>query len=93
MRRVWAVLFLLVIFAVGLGFYRGWFAVSRPASDTGSNEVNITLSADPDKMKQDAQAVQDKAAGLTGGATADDKAGSQVEDQANDDDVVESRDR
>jgi hypothetical protein len=65
---------------VGLGFYRGWFALSRPAADSGSNKVNINLSADPEKMKQDAKMVTDKATALTGGVRKDTKADGQAND-------------
>ena len=79
MKKLGAVLIVLAILVVGLGFYRGWFALSRPASDAGSNKVNINLATDPDKMKQDAQAVKDKATELTGGVTEDVKADGQAE--------------
>ena len=78
MRRLSAVLVVIAILVVGLGFYRGWFAVSRSVPDDGSNKVNINLAADPDKMKQDAAMVKDKATGLTGGVTEDVKADGQA---------------
>ena len=71
MKRLGAVLAAIAIIVVGLGFYRGWFAVSRSASDAESNKVNINLAADPDKMKQDAEMVKDKATELTGRVKAD----------------------
>jgi cell division protein FtsX len=80
MKKLSAVLVVLAILVVGLGFYRGWFALSRPASDAGSNKVNINLATDPDKMKQDAQAVKDKATELTGGVSEDVKADGQAND-------------
>ena len=80
MKKLGAVLAVLVILVVGVGFYRGWFALSRPASDAESNKVNINLAADPDKMRQDAQAVKDKATELTGGVTEDVKADGQAND-------------
>jgi hypothetical protein len=80
MKKLSAALAVLAILVVGLGFYRGWFALSRPASDAGSNKVNINLATDPDKMKQDAQAVKDKATELTGGVTEDVKADGQAND-------------
>src|SRR3954454_6014312 len=58
----------ITILVIGLGFYRGWFTLSRPAAGPGSNNVNINLAANPDKMKQDAKLVKDKASTLTGGA-------------------------
>jgi hypothetical protein len=80
MRRLSAVLVVIAIVVIGLGFHRGWFALSRPASDAGSNKVNINLAADPEKMKQDAAIVKDKATGLTGGVTDDVKADGQASD-------------
>ena len=80
MRRLSVVLVAIAILVVGLGFYRGWFAVSRSAPDDGSNKVNINLAADPDKMKQDAETVKDKATELTGGVTDDVKADGQASD-------------
>jgi len=79
MKKLGAVLAVLAILFVGVGFYRGWFALSRPA-DAGSNKVNINLATDPDKMKQDAQALKDKATELTGGVTEDVKADGQAND-------------
>jgi hypothetical protein len=80
MSALRTVLIVLVVLVVGLGFYRGWFALSRPAPDAGSNTVNVNLATDPDKMKQDAQAVKEKATELTGGVTDDNKADGQVDD-------------
>ena len=68
MKRRSAVLIAIAILVVGLGFYRGWFALSRPAPDAGSNKVNINLTLDPDKVKQDAETVKGKTAEFTGQA-------------------------
>jgi hypothetical protein len=73
-----AVLIAIAILVVGLGFYRGWFALSHPAPDAGSNKININLATDPDKMKQDAEMVTGKATELTGGVTDDVKADGQA---------------
>ena len=80
MKKLSAVLIAIAILVVGLGFYRGWFALSRPAADAGSNKVNINLATDPDKMKQDAKMVKDKATELTGGVKDDVKADGQAND-------------
>jgi len=66
-KNMFAVLIVLVLLVVGLGFYRGWFALSSPA-DKGSNKVNVNLTMDGNKMQEDAQAVQNKTAELTGQA-------------------------
>jgi hypothetical protein len=78
MRKLAAVLFAISILVVGLGFYRGWFALSSSTPAAGSNKVNINLATDPDKMKQDAQMVSDKATELTGGVTDGVKADGQA---------------
>ena len=79
MKKLSAVLIVVAVLVVGLGFYRGWFALSRSATDAGST-VNINLATDTDKMKQDAALVKDKATGLTGGVTDDVKADGQQAD-------------
>ena len=86
MKKLSAVLIAIAILVVGLGFYRGWFTLSRPAADAGSNTININLATDPDKMKQDAEMVKDKATELTGGV----KDGVKADGQAND--IVKSND-
>jgi hypothetical protein len=62
--RFVTILFVLIVCLVGIGFYRGWFALSRSGPDTGSGKVNINLTVDPDKAKQDAEQVKDKVTGL-----------------------------
>jgi hypothetical protein len=80
MKKFITVVTVLVILIVGVGFFRGWFALSRPAPEAGSNMVNIKLATDPDKMKQDARAVKDKATERTGGVKDDVKADGQAND-------------
>jgi hypothetical protein len=87
MRKLGAVLAVVAILVVGLGFYRGWFAFSSPAPDVGSNTVNVNLATDPDKMKQDAEMVKDKATELTGGVTDDVKADGQANDNVTSNDL------
>ena len=65
-KPILTMLVVLLLAAVALGFYRGWFALSTPAVDQGSNKVNVNLTMDPDKMKEDAAAMQRKSAELTG---------------------------
>jgi len=66
MKKLFVVLFVFALLVMGLGFSRGWFAMSRPGADEGSNKINVSLTVDPDKMKEDAGAVKKKAAELTG---------------------------
>ena len=69
MRKLVAIVVVLAVCVVGFGFYRGWFALSSPSSVAGSNDVNVNLATDTDKMKADAETVKDKAAELTGNVT------------------------
>mgnify|MGYP001496548294 CR=1 FL=1 len=80
MRRI---LVVLAILFVAVGFYQGWFAFTQPAPEAGSSKVNINLATDPDKMKQDAQAVKNKATELTDGVTEDDRVDGQANDFVN----------
>ncbi len=63
------VLIILTLCVVGFGFYRGWFALSSPSPATGSHQVNVKLTVDPDKMKSDAELVERKTTESTGKAT------------------------
>lgn len=74
------IVIVLAVLVVGLGFYRGWFTLTRATPTPGSSTVNVNLATDVDKMKQDAQTVKDKAAGLTSGGTEERKADGQAND-------------
>ena len=65
-RPIISVLFVLLICAVAAGFYRGWFTLSSHSPDAGNNKVDINLTVDPDKMKEDAEMLKGKTAELTG---------------------------
>jgi hypothetical protein len=67
MKRLFAVVIVLAILVIGVGFARGWFTLSNPGAEGGSNKVNVNLTVDRDKMKEDAAAVQKQAAELTEG--------------------------
>lgn len=73
MKRLIAVLIVLVLLFVGVGFYRGWFTVSKSDPDAGDNKVNVNLTVDGDKMQEDAEAVKKKAAELTEKVTGGEK--------------------
>ncbi len=85
MKRLSTVLIATAILVIGLGFYRGWFALSRPAPEAGSDAVNINLATDPGKMKQDAVMVKNKATELTSEVTDDVKVDGQVNDNVKSD--------
>ena len=52
-------LFVLLLCIIGVGFYRGWFTLSSNR-DTGSNKIDVNLTVDPDKAKEDAAKVKEK---------------------------------
>ena len=68
-RTIVGVLLVLVLCAVALGFYRGWFALSSPSAGPDSNKVNINLTLDPDKAKEDAEGLKNKTNNLSGSST------------------------
>jgi hypothetical protein len=65
-RSIVTVLLILLVCVVAFGFYRGWFALSRRGPDATTNQVNVNLTVDRDKMHSDADLVQKKATELTG---------------------------
>lgn len=56
MKKVFQVLILLTVVVVGIGFYRGWFALSRE-DQAESHNVDVRLSVDTDKVKNDTAAI------------------------------------
>ncbi len=53
-------LLLLVVCIVGIGFYRGWFVLSRQGGGAGDPKVEVNLTVDPEKAKEDVQALESK---------------------------------
>jgi len=68
MKRFCSLLTLLAVIVVSVGFYRGWFSVSG-SREPVSHKVDVNLTVDPDKVKEDAETVKAKAAELTGKPT------------------------
>ena len=60
MKRLRSFLIVLVIIGVGLGFYRGWFVVSG-GREAVTHKVDVNLTVDTDKVKEDVESVKDKA--------------------------------
>ena len=65
MKRLCSVVIVLAVIAVGVGFYRGWFALSSRRFVDG-HKVNVNLTVDEDKMKQDGEKLKEKTRELTG---------------------------
>jgi hypothetical protein len=60
MRSRTKILVVLLVCLVGIGFWRGWFSVSRPKSDTEGDKVNVNMSVDKGKIKSDIKKVERK---------------------------------
>jgi len=73
MKKLSFVLIALVILVVGLGFYRGWFALSNQSDNAESDKVDINLTVDRGKVKEDVKEVKDKTAELASKAKAEAK--------------------
>lgn len=80
MKKIGTALMAVVMLGIALGFYRGWFVLSKPAAEAGSNKVNINLATDSGLIKRDVQTAKDKATELTGGVTEDGKVDGQADD-------------
>lgn len=68
MQRFRSLLIVLAIIVVSVGFYRGWFSVSG-SREAVSHKVDVNLTVDPDKVKEDAEIVKAKAKELTNKTT------------------------
>lgn len=86
MKTLMKMLFVLAICIAVLGFYRGWFSLSSSGRGAEDNRINVTLTVDPDKMKENAEKVEEKTAELTDKAAAQVKElGDQAKGNANSD--------
>ena len=68
MKRFRLLLIVLAVSVVSVGFYRGWFTVSG-SREAESHKLDVNLTVDTDKVKEDAETVKAKAKKLTGTAT------------------------
>ena len=66
MKALISLLVVLVVCVAAVGFYQGWFSLSRPNSGSGENQINVQLSVDTDKVKADVARAADKASELSG---------------------------
>ncbi len=65
MKRLCTVLVVLATVVVGIGFYRGWFVLSSRGG-SASQKVDVNLTVDQGKMKEDGQKLKDKTKEITG---------------------------
>lgn len=66
--KVFGVLFLLLVLAGGIGFYRGWFSMNSDQGNSDSRNVDVNLTMDREKIDADADTVKDNVQELTGKA-------------------------
>ncbi len=60
MRSRFKLVIVLLLCLVGIGFWRGWFSVSSPKSDTEGDKVNVNMSVDKGKIKSDIKKAERK---------------------------------
>lgn len=58
MKRILLVLAVVLVVA---GFVRGWIIWSGPQRNPETNKVDVNLTVDPDKMKDDARRLEEEA--------------------------------
>ena len=73
MRKFLLVLALLAVCVIALGIYQDWFQFSR-TSDKGSGKIDVGVTIDENKIKEDVEKAKEKA------KAAGDKAKDSVED-------------
>ena len=56
MKKFCVSLTVIAVIVIGLGFYRGWFALTG-GRETESQNIDVKLSVDTDKVKHDAESV------------------------------------
>lgn len=79
MNRLLSFVLLLVVIGVCLGFFRGWFSLSTNSTGSQGNtnikstndDLDIHFRVDKDKMKQDANTVQENTKVLLGNEKGD----------------------
>jgi hypothetical protein len=67
MQRLLSLLVLVVIGVVALGYYQGWFVVSKTDSE---KSVNVNVAVDKDKINADKERAKEKLQDLSGKAKA-----------------------
>ncbi len=53
-------LLILVVIVVAVGWYLGWFSVSKPQADPQGNKIDFNVSVDKPKVEADLQRAEKK---------------------------------
>jgi len=65
MNRFVSLVLLVLVVAVCIGFFRGWFSVST-SNESSGNKLDVNFKVDRDKMQDDAKAIQEKTKSVIG---------------------------
>jgi hypothetical protein len=61
MRTLIKLVVVLVVCLVGIGFWQGWFSISRsPNSEADGDKATVNVSVDKSKMKSDVTKAEEK---------------------------------
>ena len=58
MKKIIQLIIVLSIVVIGVGFYRGWFTVTRD-HEAADHRIDVNLSVDTDKVQHDAETVKE----------------------------------
>jgi hypothetical protein len=60
MKTLGSLFLVLMLCLVVVGFFRGWYSFSGHGREAESNKVEVKLTLDPDRVKEDADKVKEK---------------------------------
>jgi len=63
--RFSSILIVLLLIAVGIGFYRGWMVLTSSVEGEEGNKVEVNLTLDPEKAQQDVKSIGERARDMT----------------------------
>ena len=63
MNRLLSFILIILVLGLGVGFFRGWFSMSSNKEAVG-DRLNVNFRVDADKMKQDANTLEEKTKAL-----------------------------
>ena len=64
-KKLFSFFLVVLVIAVCIGFVRGWFSLTTTRETLG-NKVDVSFKVDPDKMKQDANVLEEKTKSMLG---------------------------
>lgn len=58
MKRIVAVVLLIAVVAIGIGFYRGWISLQNSGSENSDGKVQLGVDVDTDKAQSDLESLK-----------------------------------